>query len=112
MPITVGDSSKPEYFGKEVQNGFRESFGRDLSDMFNYSDAVRKALNDIVKILPQPFSVATTKWLSGIRSYLIVAINDLYETFSLTLVHIYSSQKGPDPMDKRSPWVGTVRTFE
>ena len=39
----------------------RGPFGRDLSDMYNYSDAVRKALNDVVKILPQPDSVATTK---------------------------------------------------
>ena len=36
------------------------------SDMFNYSEAVQKALNDIVKILPQPVSVVTTKRLSGI----------------------------------------------
>ena len=43
----------------------RGPFERDLSEMFNYSDAVRKALNDIV-ILPQPVSVATTKRLSGI----------------------------------------------
>ena len=41
-------------------------FGRDLSDMFNYSDAVRKALNNIVIILPQSVSVATTKRLSEI----------------------------------------------
>ena len=67
--VHLGDSSKPEYFGKEVQNGFRGSFGRNLSVMFNYSDAVRKALNDIVKILPQPVSVATTKWLSGIFTF-------------------------------------------
>ena len=37
----------------------------NLSDMFNYSDAVRKALNNVVKILPQPVSIATTKRLSG-----------------------------------------------
>ena len=30
----------------------RGPFGRDLSDMFNYSDAVQKALSDIVIILP------------------------------------------------------------
>ena len=38
--------------------------------------------------------------------------NDLYETFSLTLGDICSCQKGPGPMDERSPWVGIVRTFE
>ena len=38
--------------------------------------------------------------------------NDFYETFSFTLGNICSCQKGPDPMDERSPWVGTVRTFE
>ena len=38
--------------------------------------------------------------------------NNLYETFSLTLGHICSCQKGSDPMDKRSPWVGIVWTFE
>ena len=42
----------------------RGPFGRDLLDMFKYSDAVLKALNDIVIILPQPVSVATTKRLS------------------------------------------------
>ena len=34
----------------------RGPFGRDLSDMFSYSDAVRKALKDILIILPQPLS--------------------------------------------------------
>ena len=47
----------------------RGPFGRVLSDMFNYSDAVGKALNDIVIILPQPVSVATTKRLSGIFTF-------------------------------------------
>ena len=44
----------------------RGPFGRDLSDTFNYSDAVRKALYNTVIILAQPVSVATTKRLSGI----------------------------------------------
>ena len=38
--------------------------------------------------------------------------NDFYETFSLTLGHICSCQKGSDPMDERSPRVGIVRTFK
>ena len=44
-------------------------FGRDLSDMFNYSDAFRKALDEVVKILPLTVSVATTKRLSGIFTF-------------------------------------------
>ena len=126
-----------------------EPYGRDLSDMFNYSDAVRKALNDIVIILPQPVLVATTKRLSGIFTfkadlvnytvsvdyaavfiayyayccfvliayscvrYLIVA-TIFMRRFLLPyfMSHICSCQKGPDPMDERSPWVGIVRTFE
>ena len=47
----------------------RGPLGRDLSDMFNYSDAVQKALNGIVKTLPQPVSVATTKRLSGMFAF-------------------------------------------
>ena len=50
-------------------------FGWDLSDMFNYSDAVRKALNDIAIILPQPVSVATTKRLSGIFTFKADLVN-------------------------------------
>ena len=38
--------------------------------------------------------------------------NDFYETFSLTLSHICSCSEGSDPMDEKSPWVETVRTFE
>ena len=53
----------------------RGTFGRDQSDMFNYSDAVRKALNDIVIILPQPASVATTKRLSGIFTFKANLVN-------------------------------------
>ena len=52
--------------GRKFKISTRGPFGRDLSDIFKYSEAVRKALNDIVKILPQPVSVATTKRLSGI----------------------------------------------
>ena len=43
--------------------------------MFNYSDAVRKALNDIVVILPQLVSVARTKRLSGIFTFKADLVN-------------------------------------
>ena len=59
-----GDISKPEYF-----HGSSKWLPGDLWDVFNYSDAARKALNDIVIILPQPVSVATTKRLSGIFTF-------------------------------------------
>ena len=52
-----------------------QPFGRDLSDMFSYSKAVQKALNDIVKILPQPVSVATTKRLNGIFAFKADLVN-------------------------------------
>ena len=55
--------------------GTRGFFGRDLSDMFNYSEAVRKALNNIVKILPQLVSVATTKRQSGIFTFKADLVN-------------------------------------
>ena len=43
----------------------RGPFGRDISDMFNYSHAVRKAWNDIVMILVGfPHLGAVDRWLA------------------------------------------------
>ena len=53
----------------------RGPFGLDQSNIFIYSDAVRKALNDIVIILPQPVSVAITKRLSGIFTFKADLVN-------------------------------------
>ena len=47
----------------------RGPFGRNLSDMFNYTDTVLKALNEVAITLPQLVSVATTKRLSRIFTF-------------------------------------------
>ena len=58
-----------------MATGTRKSFGRDLSDMFNYSDAVRKALNDSAIILPRLVSAGPA--LRGVKRGLALSIDML-----------------------------------